>query len=221
MCFHMRRGARAEMYIASATPHNPLATPREVFLTYALSSESGRRVCASMFGRAQTGTACFPVYGLGWLNPKSFYEAGMNKISQTPKKCRPRLCRPHLCPLDMCAPLRQPYTVSFHNFKSQNFKLSVSNPKNKYVAYLSVLSQISNCQSLGRKNKHEILKTDRTMLMMAMLRITILLILLLTTLRLSYVCCTYRYTQTLTSVRPSSRGDRWSGLAVQRLNEYV
>ena len=53
-------------------------------------------------------------------------------------------------------------TVSFHNFKSQNFKLSVSNPKNKYVAYLSVLSQISNCQSLGRKNKHDILKTDRT-----------------------------------------------------------
>ena len=52
-------------------------------------------------------------------------------------------------------------TVSFHNFKSQNFKLSVSNPKNKYVAYVSVLSQISNCQSLGRKNKHEILKTDR------------------------------------------------------------
>ena len=49
----------------------------------------------------------------------------------------------------------------FHNFKSQNFKLSVSNPKNKYAAYLSVLSQISNCQSLGRKNKHEILKTDR------------------------------------------------------------
>ena len=36
-------------------------------------------------------------------------------------------------------------TVSFHNFKSQNFKLSVSNPKSKYVAYLSVLSQISNC----------------------------------------------------------------------------
>ena len=41
------------------------------------------------------------------------------------------------------------------------FKLSVSNPKSKYVAYLSVLSQISNCQSLGRKNKHKILKTDR------------------------------------------------------------
>ena len=53
-------------------------------------------------------------------------------------------------------------TVSFHDFKSQNFKLSVSNPKSKYVAYLSVLSQISNCQGLGRKNKHGILKTDRT-----------------------------------------------------------
>ena len=53
-------------------------------------------------------------------------------------------------------------TVSFHNFKSQNFKLSVSNPKSKYVVYLSVLSQISNCQGLGRKNKHEILKTDRS-----------------------------------------------------------
>ena len=26
---------------------------------------------------------------------------------------------------------------------------------------MSVLSQISNCQGLGRKNKHEILKTDR------------------------------------------------------------
>ena len=52
-------------------------------------------------------------------------------------------------------------TVSFHNFKSQNFKLSVSNPKNKYVAYVSVLSQISNCQGLGRKNNFEILKTDR------------------------------------------------------------
>ena len=25
-------------------------------------------------------------------------------------------------------------TVSFHNFKSQNFKLSVSNPKSKYAA---------------------------------------------------------------------------------------
>ena len=52
-------------------------------------------------------------------------------------------------------------TVNFHNFKSQNFKLSVSSPKNKYVAYLSVVSQISNCQGLGRKNKFEILKTDR------------------------------------------------------------
>ena len=53
-------------------------------------------------------------------------------------------------------------TVSFHNFKSRKFKLSVSNPKSKYFAYLFVLSQISNCQGLGRKNKHEILKTDRT-----------------------------------------------------------
>ena len=52
-------------------------------------------------------------------------------------------------------------TVSFHNSKSLNFKLSVSNPKHKYVAYLSVLSQISYCQGLGRKNKDEILKTDR------------------------------------------------------------
>ena len=52
------------------------------------------------------------------------------------------------------------HTVSFHNFKSQNFKLSVSNPKSKHVAYVSVLSQISNCQGLGRKNKLEILKTD-------------------------------------------------------------
>ena len=34
------------------------------------------------------------------------------------------------------------YTVSFHNFKSQKIKLSVSNPKNTYVAYVSVLSQI-------------------------------------------------------------------------------
>ena len=40
-------------------------------------------------------------------------------------------------------------------------KLRVSNPKSKYVAYVSILSRISNCQSLGRKNKHEILKTDR------------------------------------------------------------
>ena len=50
---------------------------------------------------------------------------------------------------------------SFRNFKSQNFKLSVSNSKSKYVAYSSVLSRISNCQGLGRKNKYEILKTDR------------------------------------------------------------
>ena len=52
--------------------------------------------------------------------------------------------------------------VSFHNFKSQKIKLSVSNPKSKYVAYVSALSRISNCQSLGRKNKFENFKTDRT-----------------------------------------------------------
>ena len=34
------------------------------------------------------------------------------------------------------------HTVSFHNLKLQNFKVSVSNPKSKYVAYLSLLSQI-------------------------------------------------------------------------------
>ena len=53
-------------------------------------------------------------------------------------------------------------TVSFHNFKSQDCILSVSNPKSKHVAYVSVLSQILNCQGLGRKNKFEILKTDRS-----------------------------------------------------------
>ena len=53
------------------------------------------------------------------------------------------------------------HTVSVHNFKSQNFKLSISNPKGKHVAYLPVLSQILNCQGLGRKSKFEILKTDR------------------------------------------------------------
>ena len=60
-----------------------------------------------------------------------------------------------------CRIARQGDAVSFRNFKSQNFKLRVSNPKNKYAAYVSVLSQISNCQGLGRKKKHEILKTDR------------------------------------------------------------
>ena len=52
-------------------------------------------------------------------------------------------------------------TVSFHNFKSQNVKLSVSNPKIEYVAYVSVLSQISNSQGLGRKINFEILKAYR------------------------------------------------------------
>ena len=60
-----------------------------------------------------------------------------------------------------CLLLPRDITVRFHNFKSQNFKLSVSNPKSKYIVDVSVLSQISNCQGLGRKNKHEMLKTDR------------------------------------------------------------
>ena len=47
-------------------------------------------------------------------------------------------------------------------FIMSKFKLSVSNPESEYVAHLSALSQISNCQGLGRKSKHEILKTDRT-----------------------------------------------------------
>ena len=68
------------------------------------------------------------------------------------------------------------HTVSFHNFKSQKFKLSVSNPKSKYVDYLSVLSQISNCQGLGRKNKHEILKTDRIIISIDIMIISIVVI---------------------------------------------
>ena len=63
--------------------------------------------------------------------------------------------------------------VGFYNFKSRKFKLSVSNPKNKYVAYVSVLSQISNCQSLGRKNEHDILKTDHTITVTTTITITI------------------------------------------------
>ena len=39
---------------------------------------------------------------------------------------------------------------------------------------MSVLSQISNCQGLGRKNKHEILKTDRTTTELMNLIITII-----------------------------------------------
>ena len=44
---------------------------------------------------------------------------------------------------------------------NREFRIERLNPKSKYVVYLSVLSQISNCQGLGRKNKHEISKTDR------------------------------------------------------------
>ena len=47
-------------------------------------------------------------------------------------------------------------TFNFHNFKPQNFKLSVSNPNSKYVAYLYVLSNLS------RKNKHDILAGARS-----------------------------------------------------------
>ena len=56
------------------------------------------------------------------------------------------------------------YTVSFHNFKSQKFKSSVSNPENKYVAYF--VRTVSNFKLPGSRpqNKHEILKTDRTVL---------------------------------------------------------
>ena len=51
--------------------------------------------------------------------------------------------------------------LSRNRWRKKKFQLSVSNPKSKYVAYLSVLSQFSNCQGLGRKNKLETLKTDR------------------------------------------------------------
>ena len=71
---------------------------------------------------------------------------------------RPPRSRP---PSQQYGQFSKSHAVSFHNFKSQNVKLSVSNPTNKYVAYLSVLSQILNCQGLGRKNKFEILKTYR------------------------------------------------------------
>ena len=71
-------------------------------------------------------------------------------------------------------------TVSFHNFKSRNFKLSASNPKNKYVAYVFVLSQISNCQGLGRKNKHEILKTDRITIIGIIIIIIIIITIIIT-----------------------------------------
>ena len=36
--------------------------------------------------------------------------------------------------------LNETITVSFHNFKSQNFKLSVSNPQSKYDDYLYCLN---------------------------------------------------------------------------------
>ena len=88
-------------------------------------------------------------------------------------------------------------TVSFHNFKSQNFKLSVSNPESKYVAYVSVLSRISNSQSLGRKKRFENLKTDRTCLtllvwcgLMCFLRSLIIIMIILITIYIYiYIIC--------------------------------
>ena len=62
--------------------------------------------------------------------------------------------------------------------------MSVSNPKSKYVAYVSVLSQISSCQGLGRKNKHTILKTDHTapLIIMMIIMITIMIIIMIMTI---------------------------------------
>ena len=54
--------------------------------------------------------------------------------------------------------LRSVFIVS--NRKISNWASQIR--KKRDVAHLSVLSQISNCQGLGRKNKHGILKTDRT-----------------------------------------------------------
>ena len=87
----------------------------------------------------------------------------------TPSEATPRACSEQRrlslrCPDTSRAPASWVPTISFHNFKSRNFKLSVSNPKSKYVVYSSVLSQISNCQGLGRKNAHDILKTDRSLM---------------------------------------------------------
>ena len=74
-------------------------------------------------------------------------------IKRRPNRVEPRRTRPRCTTSGLrTASLGWDiHTVSFHNFKSQNFKLSVSNPKGKYVVYVSVLSQFSNCQSLGRK----------------------------------------------------------------------
>ena len=47
-----------------------------------------------------------------------------------------------------------------NNDNNTTGKIERLKSKNKYVAYVSVLSQILNCQGLGRKNKHEILRSD-------------------------------------------------------------
>ena len=88
-------------------------------------------------------------------------------IEPSPMFHPPLCCLPNtaacgnMCALDLNQTMTT-CTVSFNNFKSQSFKLSVSNPKSKHVAYLSLLSQISNCQGLGRKHKLEILKTGHS-----------------------------------------------------------
>ena len=95
-----------------------------------------------------------------------------------PRQSVPPLRRPHVTLHYITLPYITLHYITLHYItlrsvfmilKSPNFELSVSNPKNKYVAYLPVLSQLSNCQGLGRKNKHEILKTDRTLLLLLLL----------------------------------------------------
>ena len=54
--------------------------------------------------------------------------------------------------------------------------MSISNPKSKYVAYVFVLSQFSNCQGLGRKNKHDILKVDRIIMIIIIIIIIIVVV---------------------------------------------
>ena len=95
-------------------------------------------------------------------NNNKVYRAGEPSVGWSRRIC-PSACKcPAWDPMErMRGTLEFPCTVSFHNFKSQNFKLSVSNPRSKYVACVSVLSRISNSQGLGRKNKLENLKTYR------------------------------------------------------------
>ena len=52
--------------------------------------------------------------------------------------------------------------VGFHNLNLRIFHLRVSNPNKLIVDVVLTRCRISMCQGLGRKNKHEHLKTDRT-----------------------------------------------------------